>query len=586
MNWINTGSVERVRQEFKESVKYFETKHTRGFEVEKEKLRDLLKFLKEKERFLHFVDLTCIDFPENPNRFLGIYILYNPEENERVIVKSWAKNGKLPTIEDIWPGAKWAEREAYDMFGVEFERHDNLRRMFMWEGYEYFPLRKDFPLQGIPEVELPSLTEVLHGRTEPPSHDYEILHTKLPTLEDLERTEKARLKKKAELVLNWGPLHPGTHGTIWFLFDLEGEKVVQSDVILGQLHRGMEKIAENLHYFQFLPYTDRMDYISAICNELAYVETVERLLGVEVPEKARYIRTMFAELQRINSHLLWLGTGALDLGALTVFLYAFREREKIMDIIEGNAGYRLTTCFLRIGGVHYDLAEGTLDVVKKFIKDFPEALKEFHRLLTRNRIWLRRTKDVGVITRQDVHDYGLSGPVARGSGVAYDLRKLQPYAAYDEVEFDIPVGEVGDVYDRYLVRMEEMFQSLKIVEQCVKKLEKLPKDAPYINKEHPAVIPPKEDVFNDLESMVKSFRVVVHGESAPQGEVYFAGENPRGELGFYIYSKGGGNPYRLRIRSGALYNLSIFPKLIKGRTIADAIALLGSLDPVVGETDR
>ncbi len=586
MNWINKASVEKVKQEFKQDVNYYETKHTRGFEVKTERLKDLLKFLKEKVGFYHFVDLTCIDFPEKPERFQGVYILYNPEDNERVIVKAWAKDGKLPTVEDLWPGAKWAEREAYDMFGVVFEGHENLRRMFMWEGYEHHPLRKDFPLQGIPEVELPSLTEVLHGRTDPPSHDFELVHTKLPTLEDLERTEKARLKKKAELVLNWGPLHPGTHGTIWFLFDLEGEKVVQSEVILGQLHRGMEKIAENLHYFQFIPYTDRMDYISAICNELSYVETVERLLGVEVPEKAKYIRTMFAELQRINSHLLWLGTGALDLGALTVFLYAFREREKIMDIIEGNAGYRLTSCFLRIGGIHYDLAEGTLVVVKKFIKDFMEALREFHRLLTRNRIWLRRTKDVGIITRKDVHDYGLSGPVARGSGVPYDLRKLQPYAAYDEVEFDIPVGEVGDVYDRYLVRMEEMFQSTRIVEQCVKKLEKLPKDAPYINKEHPAVIPPKEYVFNDLEDMVKSFRVVVHGENAPPGEVYFAGENPRGELGFYIYSKGGGNPYRLRIRSGALYNLSIFPKLIQGRTIADAIALLGSLDPVVGETDR
>lgn len=586
MNWINRASAQRVKQEFKDEVSYYETKHTRGFEVKTERLKDLLKFLKEKVGFYHFVDLTCIDFPEKPERFQGVYTLYNPEDNERVIVKAWAKNGKLPTVEDLWPGAKWAEREAYDMFGVIFEGHENLRRMFMWEGYEYHPLRKDFPLQGFPEVELPSLTEVLHGRTDPPSHDFELLHTKLPTLEDLERTEKARLKKKAELVLNWGPLHPGTHGTIWFLFDLEGEKVVQSDVILGQLHRGMEKIAENLHYFQFIPYTDRMDYISAICNELAYVETVERLLEVEVPEKAKYIRTMFAELQRINSHLLWLGTGALDLGALTVFLYAFREREKIMDIIEGNAGYRLTSCFLRIGGVHYDLAEGTLDAVKKFIKDFYQALKEFHSLLTRNRIWLRRTKDVGIITRKDVHDYGLSGPVARASGVPYDLRKLQPYAAYDEVEFDIPVGEVGDVYDRYLVRMEEMFQSLRIVEQCVLKLEKMPKNAPYLNKDHPVVIPPKEDVFNDLEDMVKTFRIVVHGESAPPGEVYFAGENPRGELGFYIYSKGGGSPYRLRIRSGALYNLSIFPKLIQGRTIADAIALLGSLDPVVGETDR
>ncbi len=586
MEWVNRARAERVKGEFKESVEFFEGEHLRGFTVKHEEVKPLLRFLKEKEGFVHFVDFTCIDFPEEKDRFQALYILYNPEDNERVIVKSWAKNGRLPSIVDLWPGAKWAEREAYDMFGVEFDGHENLRRMFLWEGYEHHPLRKDFPLQGIPEVELPSLTEVLHGRTDPPSHDFELMHTKLPTLEDLERTEKARLKKKAELVLNWGPLHPGTHGTIWFLFDLEGEKVVQSDVILGQLHRGMEKIAENLHYFQFLPYTNRMDYISSICNELAYVETVERLLGVEVPEKARYIRTMFAELQRINSHLLWLGTGALDLGALTVFLYAFREREKIMDIIEGNAGYRLTTCFLRIGGVHYDLAEGTLDAVKHFLKTFPESLKEYHTLLTRNRIWLRRTKEVGVITREDVHAYGLSGPVARGSGVPYDLRKLQPYAAYDEVDFDVPVGEVGDVYDRYLVRMEEMNQSLRIIEQCVKKLEKLPKNAPYINKEHPAVIPPREYVYEALEDMVKTFRVVVHGESAPKGEVFFSAENPRGELGFYIYSRGGGSPYRLRIRSGALYNLSIFPKLIEGRTIADAIALLGSLDPVVGETDR
>jgi len=583
MQWISEVKVERVKRRFGDSVKPYRGKHTAGLYCEKDALKGVLKHLKEKEGFKHFVDFFCVDFPEEKERFEALYLLYDPEENERVFVKT-RTDGSLPTVSDLWPGAKWAEREAYDMFGVRFEGHENLRRMFMWEGYEHFPLRKDFPLGGYKEVELPSLTEVLRGRKEPPSHDFEVLHTKLPTLEDLERTEKARLKKKAELVLNWGPLHPGTHGTIWFLFDLEGEKVVQSDVILGQLHRGMEKIAENLHYFQFLPYTDRMDYL--LCNELAYVETVERLLGVEVPEKAKYIRTLFAELQRINSHLLWLGTGALDLGALTVFLYAFREREKIMDILEGNAGYRLTTCFLRIGGVHYDLAEGTLDAIKHFLKTFPKALKEYHALLTRNRIWLRRTKGVGVITREEVHAYGLSGPVARASGVPYDLRKLQPYAAYGEVEFDVPVGETGDVYDRYLVRMEEMEQSLRIIEQCVSKLEKMPKSAPYLNKEHPAVIPPREEVYNALEDMVKTFRVVVHGESAPEGEVYFAGENPRGELGFYVLSKGEGKPYRLRIRSGALYNLSVFPKLIEGRTIADAIALLGSLDPVVGETDR
>ncbi|MGC8852276.1 MAG: NADH dehydrogenase (quinone) subunit D [Hydrogenobacter sp.] len=585
MPWMNLAVRERVKSAFKDVKIEADSKSVR-IEVPKAKLLEFLSYLRQKEGYKYFIDFTCIDFPEHPHRFQGVYILYNPEENERVIVKTWAENGTLPSLEKLWPCAKWAEREAYDMFGVAFEGHENLRRMFMWEGYPYFPLRKDFPLRGIPEVELPSLTEVLEGRTEPPSHDYEIMHTKIATLEDLERTEKARLQKKAQLVLNWGPLHPGTHGTIWFLFDLDGEKVVQCDVILGQLHRGMEKIAENLYYFQFLPYTDRMDYISAICNELSYVTAVEKLLNVEVPEKARYIRTMFAELQRINSHLLWLGTGALDLGALTVFLYAFREREKIMDIIEGNAGYRLTTAFLRIGGVHYDLAEGTLDVIKAFIKDFPNRLKEYHQLLTRNRIWLRRTKDVGVITKEDVFNYGLTGPVARGSGVPYDVRKAEPYAAYDEVEFDVPVGEVGDVYDRYLVRMEEMVQSLRIIEQCVAKLEKLPKSAPYINKDHPAVMPPKEDVYMALEDMVKSFRIVVHGENAPPGELYSSGENPRGELGFYIYSKGGSRPYRLRIRSGAFYNLSIFPKLIEGGTIADAIALLGSIDPVVGETDR
>ncbi len=586
MPWINRAAVERVKGVFGEDLSVSFGEHSVSLEIATPRLKELLSHLRDVEGYVHFVDVTCVDFPEDPRRFQILYVLYNPSENERVIVKTWTENHRIPTASDLWRGARWAEREIYDMFGVEFTGHGNLQRMFLWEGYEHFPLRKDFPLEGIPEEELPSLTEVLQGRTDPPSHDFELTHTKVATLEDLERTEKARLKKKAQLVLNWGPLHPGTHGTIWFLFDLEGEFVKQAEIILGQLHRGMEKLAENLHYFQFLPYTNRMDYISSICNELAYVTAVEKLLGIEVPEKARYIRTMFAELQRINSHLLWLGTGALDLGALTVFLYCFREREKIMDIIEGNAGYRLTTCFLRIGGVHYDLAEGTLDVVKAFVRDFPKRLKEYHTLLTRNRIWLRRTKEVGVITREEVHSYGLSGPVARGSGVAYDIRKLEPYAAYDEMEFDIPVGEIGDVYDRYLVRMEEMAQSVRIIEQCVAKLEKLPRSAPYVNKEHPSVMPPRTDVFNALEDMVQTFRIVVHGEKAPPGEVFSSGENPRGELGFYILSRGGGSPYRLRIRSGAFYNLSIFPKLIEGRTIADAIALLGSLDPVVGETDR
>ncbi|HHG73510.1 MAG TPA: NADH-quinone oxidoreductase subunit D, partial [Persephonella sp.] len=303
------------------------------------------------------------------------------------------------------------------------------------------------------------------------------------------------------------------------------------------------------------------------------------------PEKAKYIRTMMCELQRINSHLLWLGTFALDLGALTIFLYAFREREKIMDIIEGIAGIRLNSSYIRIGGVAKDLPEGALDVISHFIKDFPEKLEEYETILTKNRVWLKRNVDVGIIKKEDVYSYGLTGVVARSAGVPYDIRMVQPTDAYDKVDFEIPLGKVGDCYDRYLLRMEEMRQSLSIIAQCVEKLKKM-EGKEYIATDYSNVLPTLEEVFNSIESMVKDFTLRVYGEKTPDGEVYLSGENPRGELGFYINSKGEGKPYRMRIRSGAFYNLQIFPELIKGRTIADAVALLGSLDPVVGETDR
>ncbi|WP_457628702.1 NADH dehydrogenase (quinone) subunit D, partial [Persephonella sp.] len=485
-------------------------------------------------------------------------------------------------ITHLWKGAKWAEREAWDMFGVKFEGHENLVRMFLWEGYKYHPLRKDFPLRGIEDTYLPSLNL---RPDEKPAHNYSPYHTALPTMEDLERTQKARIQKKNQIVLNWGPLHPGTHGTIWFLFDMEGEYVKECDIVLGQLHRGVEKIAENLTYTQFIPYTDRMDYISALCSQVAYVNAVEKVLGVEPPEKAKYIRTMMCELQRINSHLLWLGTFALDLGALTIFLYTFREREKIMDIIEGIAGIRLNSTYIRIGGVAKDLPEGALDVITHFINDFPEKLEEYETILTTNRIWLRRNVDLGIINEEDVYSYGLTGVVARSAGVPYDIRMIQPTDAYDRVDFEVPLGRVGDCYDRYLLRMEEMRQSLNIIKQCVEKLKGMEGEK-YMATDNPYVLPTLNEVFNSIESMVKDFNLRIYGEQVPEGEVYLSGENPRGELGFYINSKGEGRPYRMRIRSGAFYNLQIFTELIKGRTVADAVVLLGSLDPVVGETDR
>jgi len=580
LTWITLDKAEKINSFF--NVKIESYKDNVWVEVEKDNLINLLKFLKEDPDFSFkmFIDFTVVDYLYHNPRFQAVYILYSPEYNERIIVKTWTDD-TLPSLINLWKGVKWAEREVYDMFGIKFDGHDNLVRMFLWETYPYHPLRKDFPKEGFKDTYLLSLNE---GKNIP-SHDYDPYHTAIPTLEDLEITERKRISKKNQIVLNWGPLHPGTHGTIWFLFDLEGETIRECDIILGQLHRGIEKLSEDLTYTQIIPYTDRMDYISALCSNIAYVNAVEKLLGVQPPEKAKWIRTMLAELQRINSHLLWLGTTALDLGALTMFLYTFREREKLMDIIEGIAGIRLNSSFLRIGGVRYDLPEGALDVIKHFIKDFPSRIKDYEDLLTKNRIWIRRNKDVGIVSKEDVYQYGLTGVMARSAGVPYDIRYIQPTDAYADVDFEIPLGTVGDAYDRYLIRMEEMKQSLRIVQQCVEKLEKL-KDDKYVATENPYVLPTLNEVYQSIESMVKDFTLRIYGEKAPVGEVYVSGENPRGELGFYIVSKGEGKPYRLRIRSGAFYNLQVFPELIKGRTVADAVALLGSIDPVVGETDR
>jgi NADH-quinone oxidoreductase subunit C/D len=576
MAWISLERAKTLEERFG-YPKVSEGKGVVSIEVPKDKFIEFLTFLKEdpEYQFKMFIDLTIIDHGEKEEpRFQGVVILFSPKNQERIIVKTWAENETLPTLTNLWKGAKWAEREAWDMFGIKFEGHENLVRMLLWETYPYHPLRKDFPLEGIKDTELPSLNETLRGENLEGLFNYDRMHTALPTMEDLEITQKKRMPvKTSQIVLNWGPLHPGTHGTIWFLFDLDGEYVKQCDIIIGQLHRGVEKLGENVNWQQFIPYTDRMDYIAAINENHAYVLAAEKILGIEVPEKAKWIRTMMAELSRINSHLLWLGTYALDLGALTMFLYTFREREKIMDIIEGITGARFTINYFRIGGVFADLPYGALDAIEHIIKDLPQRINDYETLLTRNRVWLSRNKDVCVITEEDVYQYGLTGAVARGSGVPYDVRKIDKYDAYGEVEFDIPVGEKGDSYDRYLVRMEEMRQSIRIIEQCIAKLRKMSKDDPYF--------------FQTPDEKKLKVTIDGRGMKLPAGETYASSDNPRGELGFYIYNKKDGlKAHRMRIRSGAFYNLQVFTKAIIGRPIADAITLLSTIDPVVGETDR
>lgn len=385
------------------------------------------------------------------------------------------------------------------------------------------------------------------------------------------------------MTINMGPQHPATHGVLRIVLELDGEVIVKAIPHLGHLHRGMEKLAESKTYHQAIPLTDRLDYTNAMGNNLAYVLAVEKLLGIEVPKRAQYLRVMMAELQRIAAHLIWLGTHALDIGAMTLLLYNFREREDILRIFEEVAGGRLTPTYLRIGGVSKDLPDnGIEEKVRTFIQAFPGHIKEYETLLTKNIIWLKRTKGVGIISKEDAISFGVTGPTLRGSGVKYDVRKAYPYSSYDEFDFEIPIGSVGDVYDRYIVRLREMEWSNAIVEQA---LERLPK-GPVLANDPRITLPPKEDVTRDIAALIRQFKIVSEGFQPPKGEVYASVEASKGELGFYIVSDGSNRPYRFRIRTPSFANLSALPKMIEGGLIADVISSIGSIDIVLGEVDR
>lgn len=397
----------------------------------------------------------------------------------------------------------------------------------------------------------------------------------MPEIEKILQTE--------ELTLNMGPQHPATHGVLRLVLELDGETIVRCTPHIGYLHRGIEKLAEHRNYFQIIPLTDRLDYISAMANNIGYCVTVERLFGIEVPERAQFIRTIVAEMTRILSHLLWLATHALDIGAMTVFLYCFREREKLLDLFERLCGARLTVSYPRIGGVRNDMSTQWLEDLYDFTAEFPMRIEQYETLIDKNRIWLRRTKGIGVISAEEAINLGLSGPVLRGSGVPYDVRKFMPYAAYDKVEWKVPTGKNGDVYDRYRVRMEELRQSNSIIRQCI---ERLP-SGPIMASAPKFILPPKDKVLTDMEHLIHHFILITKGpHTAPPGEIYAATEVPKGELGFYIVSDGSGKPYRMRIRAPSFVHASALPKLCEGHLIADVIANIGSIDIVLGECDR
>lgn len=384
------------------------------------------------------------------------------------------------------------------------------------------------------------------------------------------------------MTINMGPQHPATHGVLRVVLELDGEVIVKATPHIGHLHRGIEKLAESRTYHQSIPFTDRLDYTNAMGNNLAYVLAVEKLLGIEVPKRAQYLRVMMAELQRIAAHLIWLGTHVLDIGATTPIFYTFREREDILRVFEEVAGGRLTPTYLRIGGVSKDLPDGIEEEIKAFIQDFPERVKEYETLLTKNVIWLKRTKEIGIISKEDAISWGVTGPTLRGSGVKYDVRKAFPYSSYEEFDFEIPLGSVGDVYDRYIVRLREMEWSNSIVEQA---LERLPK-GPVISDNPWVALPPKDNVLTDIDALIRQFKIVSEGFQPPKGEVYASVEASKGELGFYIVSDGSNHPYRFRIRTPSFANLSALPRMIEGGLIADVISAIGSIDIVLGEIDR
>lgn len=411
------------------------------------------------------------------------------------------------------------------------------------------------------------------------THELESPDTATRAARHLEQTEDLLGEK---LILNMGPSHPATHGVLRIVLELDGEVITKATPDIGYLHRGDEKIAENMQYNQFIPYTDRLDYLAPLANNVAYSLAVEKLMGWELPPRGQAIRVICCEVARISSHLLGLGAFAMDVGALSVFMYTFTEREKLYNLIELLTGARFTTSYTRIGGQVRDLPAPFIPQLKKFLEEFVPALNEVDNLLTRNRIFVDRTRDLGIITKEQAINYGLSGPNLRGCGVDHDLRKKHPYLDYARYDFDIPIGSTGDAYDRYLVRLEEMRQSVRILEQAIDKLPEGP-----INVEDPKNYPPaKVRALTKMEDLIHHFILHTEGLDAPAGEVYFAAENPKGELGFYINSRGGGVPHRLKIRAPSFCNLSILPEILPGHMMSDVVAILGSFDFVMGECDR
>jgi NADH-quinone oxidoreductase subunit C/D len=575
--------LQEVESRFGEGIFRVQPKrdNTATWWVARDRAHEVLQFLKTgvSQPFRMLYDLTAIDERLRQHRdgqplsdFSVVYHLLSYERNADVRLKVALNGGghSVPTITDLWPAANWYERELWDMFGIRVEGHPHLRRILMpptWEGH---PLRKEHPARA---------TEMEPFR--------------LP--EDKQEREEAALQFKPEewglqrqsddsdfMFLNIGPQHPGTHGVLRIILQLDGEVIVDAVPDIGYHHRGAEKMGERQSWHTFIPYTDRVDYLGGVLNNLPYVLAVEQLAGIEVPDRVKVIRVMMAEFFRIASHLVWYGTFVQDLGAMSPVFYMFSDRERIFDIVSAICGGRMHPSWFRIGGVSQDLPDGWEQLVRGFLDYLPGRLKEYEDIVMRNRIFKARTKNIGAYTLDEAIEWGVTGPGLRACGFNWDFRKQRPYSGYEQFEFDIPTAEHGDCYDRAVVRVEEMRQSLRIIEQC---LNHMP-PGPYKAK-HPLATPPlKESTMHDIETLITHFLSVSWGPVIPPGEAFVGIEAAKGSNGYYLVSDGSTMSYRTRIRTPSFPHIQMVRQISRGMMIPDLLALLGSIDFVLADVDR
>ena len=563
---VRSDVVDALRARFGEAITAsVEFRGDLSIQVRPESVADVCMALRDDPawRMDMLLDLCGVDYLVRRPRFDVVYHLRSMATGRRLRVHAPVveEEPEIDSVTSVWKGANWFEREVYDLYGIRFRHHPDLRRILTHDGFgDQHPMRRDYP---------PGLRQTPR---------------EVPDLPEAERSPKGEVPplEIQPLILNIGPSHPSMHGTFRLVAQLDGETVREGDVELGYLHRNFEKMAETHTYWQTIPYCDRLNYVSAMCNSSGFAMTVEKLLGIEIPPRAQAIRVILCELSRIMDHAVCIGTNLLDMGVQSDFFYLWTLRERIYDLLEECCGARLNVSYVRIGGLAEDVPEDFAQRAREILDYAPRVIDDTDRMITRNVIARSRMKGIGAVSKADAVAYGFTGPVLRASGVPYDVRKAYPYWGYDAFDFEIPVGQRGDVYDRYLVRLEEMRQSLGIVRQAV---EGLPV-GPVIVDDRRVALPPKHGVYTDIEDLMNHFKLIMEGIRPPVGEVYGFSEAANGELGFYIISDGTGRPYRVKVRPPSFAIYQAFPEMVRGMMVSDVIAAIGSLNIVAGELDR